>query len=223
MAAGSVDGHGRRNLVQLDPVEQRLHVGQRRHGHAAGTELTERTRVVGVVAVQRGHIKGDGQAGLSLVQQELEPLVGLGRPAEPGEHAARPETPPVPSLVDAPEVGELAGKVVPDDTPIAGAVDGCIDLFNRYLRGSPELRLPLAGGVLPAAPIGNAVLELLMFLVGSQGDYLRRDRSCGWEAPLWIPLQASLVTCRDGCQRGRETSVLHSIMAKIGDGALISH
>ncbi len=73
------------------PVEQDLHVGQRRHGHAARAELALGHRVVVVVAVERRHVEGDRQAGIALPEQCLEARVRLLGRAESGEHAHRPQ------------------------------------------------------------------------------------------------------------------------------------
>ena len=47
-------------------VEQHLHVGQRGDGHAALAELAQASGASVVVAVEGGHVEGDGQAGLAL-------------------------------------------------------------------------------------------------------------------------------------------------------------
>ena len=73
----AVDGHGRGYPVQGEAVEKGFHVGQRRNRHPAFAKLTLCLWVVGVVAVQSGHVEGDTEAGLTAVQQELEPRVGF--------------------------------------------------------------------------------------------------------------------------------------------------
>ena len=68
----AVDGHGGRDLVQRDAVEEDLHVGQGGDRYAALAELAHGLGRVGVVAVKRRHIEGDRKAGLPLAQQVLE-------------------------------------------------------------------------------------------------------------------------------------------------------
>ena len=108
---GRVDGHGRGNPVHRYAVEEYLHVRKGGDGHAALAELAHRGRVVGVVAVQRGHVERDTQAGLALLEQVLEPLVGVLGGAEPGEHAHGPQPAAVAGGVDAAQERVLAGHV----------------------------------------------------------------------------------------------------------------
>jgi hypothetical protein len=56
-----VDRHRDRDLVERDPVEERLHVGERRDGDAADADLAERARVVGVVPHERREVERDGE------------------------------------------------------------------------------------------------------------------------------------------------------------------
>jgi len=50
-------------------------------------QLAERFGLVGVVAHQSRQIEGNTQAGLTLLQQVFEALVGFLRSAEAGEHS----------------------------------------------------------------------------------------------------------------------------------------
>ena len=95
--------------AEADPVEQRLHVGQRRHVDAALAGFAERQLVVGIAAHQRRQIEGDAQAGAAGAQQRLVALVGLLRRAEAGELPHRPELAAVAGGVDAARVGERSG------------------------------------------------------------------------------------------------------------------
>jgi hypothetical protein len=96
------------------PAEQRLHVVERVDRHALAPDLAEAERgVVGVVAHQRGHVERRRQAGLAVLEQVAEALVGLLARAEAGELAHRPQPPAVHRLVDAAREGVLAGQ--PDD------------------------------------------------------------------------------------------------------------
>ena len=75
--------------------------------------------VVGVVAHQRGHVEGRREAGLAVVEQVAEALVGLLARAEAGELAHRPQPPAVHRLVDA--ARERVGARAPDR--VLGAAD----------------------------------------------------------------------------------------------------
>src|SRR5665809_107684 len=103
------DRHRGRDSLEVDLVEQDLHVGQAVHGHAATADLALRVWLVGIAAHQRGHIEGDAQARLALLDQELVALVGVGRAPETRELPFGPQPPPVPGRVDAPGEGILAG------------------------------------------------------------------------------------------------------------------
>src|SRR5690606_34759709 len=71
--------------------------------------LTERHRVIAVVAHQRRQVECGRQTGLAGVQQALETLVRLLGRTEPGEHPHRPRTAAVHALAHAPRVRERAG------------------------------------------------------------------------------------------------------------------
>ena len=62
----AIDRHRGRDFVQRQSIEQHLHVGQRRDGHAAFAELARGQLVIRVVTIERWHIKSGGEAGLSL-------------------------------------------------------------------------------------------------------------------------------------------------------------
>ena len=106
---GRVDGHRGGDVGEREAVEQDLHVLQRGDGDAALAELAEGLGGVGVVAVERGHVEGDREAGVALREQVLEAGVGLLGGAEAGEHAHRPELAAVAGGVDAAGEGVLAG------------------------------------------------------------------------------------------------------------------
>ena len=82
---------------------------RRRDGHAARPELALGLRVVGVVAVERGHVVGDREAGLAGVEQLAEPRVRVLGAAEAREHAHRPRPRAVARRVDAAGERRLAG------------------------------------------------------------------------------------------------------------------
>ena len=106
----AIDRHGRGDLFELDPVEEGLHVGQGGHGDAAGAELAGPAGVIGIVAVECGHVECDAQPCLTLLQEELEPGVGFFRQAETGEHSHGPEPTTVTGSMDAPQVGVFPGQ-----------------------------------------------------------------------------------------------------------------
>ena len=89
------------------PVEQRLHVGQRRDADAALADFAERQLVIGIAAHQRRQIERDAQAGAAGRQQLPVARVGLLRRAEPGELPHRPQLAAVAGGVDAARVREL--------------------------------------------------------------------------------------------------------------------
>ena len=105
-----VDGHRRGDRAQIDAVEQRFHVGERRDVDAALADLAERQLVIGIAAHQRRQIEGDAQAGAARAQQVLVPRVGVLRRSEPGELPHRPQLAAVAARVNAAGVGELAGS-----------------------------------------------------------------------------------------------------------------
>jgi hypothetical protein len=97
-----------RDLVERQPVEQHLHVAHRVDGDPAFADLAERQRRVGVVAHQGRKIEGGGEAGLPLLVEVLEALVGLGSRAEAGEHPHGPEPAAIHGGLHAPGEGVFA-------------------------------------------------------------------------------------------------------------------
>ena len=89
-------------------MEERLHLpdGEQRHPDLA--HLGRGDRVVGVIATLGGQIERYRQAGLTLVEQEVIPLVGLLGGAEPRVLPHGPEPSPVATGKDPPREGELA-------------------------------------------------------------------------------------------------------------------
>ena len=94
---------------ERNPVEQRLHVGERTDRHAAFADFALGQLVVGVVAHQRRQIEGHRKTGLSLRQQVAEARVGVFGRAEAGELAHGPEALAIHRRVNAARVGRLAG------------------------------------------------------------------------------------------------------------------
>ena len=103
-----VDRHRRADLVQRDPLEERLHVRQARYGHARAPHLARRQRMVGVVARLRRQVERHAQARLSVFEQVAIPRVRLLRRREPGVLPHRPHAPPVHIRLDAASVRVLA-------------------------------------------------------------------------------------------------------------------
>ena len=62
-------------------------------GDALAPDLASERGVVGVVAHQRGHVERGREAGLAVLEQVVEALVGLLAGAEAGELAHRPQPP----------------------------------------------------------------------------------------------------------------------------------
>ena len=81
-------------LAQRQVVEQDLHVIDGADGHADPTDLAGRELGVGVVAHLGGQVEGHRQAGLALVEQVPEALVGLRRGGEAGVLAHGPAAVP---------------------------------------------------------------------------------------------------------------------------------
>ncbi len=104
-----VDGHGGGDLVHRQVGHEEPHVGQRVDGHTHLAHFTLRPRVVRVVAHLGRKVEGTREAGLSGVEQELEPLVGGFGRTEAGVLAHRPELRAVHLGVHAPGVGEGSG------------------------------------------------------------------------------------------------------------------
>jgi len=107
---GGVDREGGRDLVDVDAVEEDLHVPQRVDGDALAADLARAHRVVRVDPHKRRHVEGRRQPGLALVDEVVEPLVGLLGGAEPGELPHRPGAAAVHRRVDAARVRRLPGE-----------------------------------------------------------------------------------------------------------------
>ena len=105
---GRVDRHRRAHAVERDAGEHLLHVRQRVDRDADLPDFRIGVRVVGVHADLRRQVERDRETGLPLPEQELEPLVGLGRRAEAGVLAHRPEAAAVHRRLHAARVRILA-------------------------------------------------------------------------------------------------------------------
>ena len=78
-------------VCQVDAVEEREHVVERVDRDAEPADFAQRARVVAVEAHERRQVERGAEAGLPLLQQELEALVGLPGRAEAGELPHGPE------------------------------------------------------------------------------------------------------------------------------------
>ena len=128
-------------MVQRDSIEQDLHVGQRRDGHTALAELPFGCSVIGVVAVESGHVEGHAQTRLTVLQQVLEALVGLLGSAVAREHAHGPQSPSITRGVHPSHIGKLARqshifKIIP-----VLLVARCVHRLHRYIGGGAEERV----------------------------------------------------------------------------------
>ena len=148
---GRVDRHRHRHIAERDAGEQRLHVVERVDGHALAADLAQRPRMVGVVAHQRRHVEGRRQAGLPLVEQVAEALVGLlGRP-EARELAHRPEAPAVHRRVDAARERIAAGQ---PDLALVGHVGLGVERLDLDAAQRREGHVALAAEGVGLAPFG---------------------------------------------------------------------
>jgi hypothetical protein len=145
----TVDRHRRRHAIQRDAVEQRLHVGETRDGDARLANFPFRPRVVGVVAHERRKVECHGQAGLPVLEEELEACVRVTGAAEPGELPHRPQPPAVSGRMDATRERESTR-----DTEVLGGVDfGGVELRVEGLDVARRVREGcVAHRALPVAP-----------------------------------------------------------------------
>jgi hypothetical protein len=96
------------DLVEGDPVEEDLGVGQRVEGHADPAHLLGDVGVVGVIADLGRQVGGHRQAGAAPLQQVLVTGVGVVGRAEPAVLAERPQLVAVPGGEVAPGERERA-------------------------------------------------------------------------------------------------------------------
>ena len=129
-------------------------------------DLAQRARMVGVMAHQRRHVERGREAGLAVLEQVVEALVGLRGGAEARELAHRPQPAAVHRRVDPARERILAGQ--PDRIVVSA------DPVGQIGRGvqRPD-RLPGQRGERGVALGGQAVGRLPL-LVGDGRD----DRSC---------------------------------------------
>ena len=140
-----VDGHGRGDLVERQPVEQDPHVLDRVDGHAHAADLAARTARGPSRAHLGGQIEGHAEPGLALLEQELVATVGLGRSGKAGILAHGPEAAAVHGLLHAAGVGRLPGRaqVALGVEPGLGQIGGLIHLAKDHARVGREPGLAL--------------------------------------------------------------------------------
>ncbi len=108
----AVHGHGDRDLVERDAVEEDLHVEDRVDGHTGLADIADDAFVIRVIATVGGEVEGDGEAFLSGCQVAAVECVGfLGR-GEPGILADRPRLETIHRGVGAAQEGRDAGLIV---------------------------------------------------------------------------------------------------------------
>ena len=115
--------HGRRHISERDSVEQLLHVGKRRNGDAALSDLAFGHRVIAVVTHQCRQIEGHRKAGLPLVEEKTKPPVRLFRSPVASELPHRPQTLAVHARVDAASVRRLPRPAEFSAAPVGAAVE----------------------------------------------------------------------------------------------------
>ena len=108
---GGVDGHRGGDGVELDALEEALHVVEGGDGDADVADFADGQGIVGVIADLGGEIEGDGEAGGAVREEEVVAAVGLLGVAEAGVLAHRPEAAAVHGGLDAAGEGVLAGVV----------------------------------------------------------------------------------------------------------------
>ena len=93
---------------ERDAIEQALHVGERRNGHADPAHFAGRQGMVGIQPHLRRQVESHREPGGALGQQIPIAAVAFFRSAETGILAHRPQPASVHVGVDAASVGEFA-------------------------------------------------------------------------------------------------------------------
>ncbi|GBD11865.1 hypothetical protein HRbin23_01545 [bacterium HR23] len=170
------DGHGSSHLVYGDAVKENLHIRQGRDRDPTLAELATRPGVIGIVAVEGGHVKGGGEARLPMLKEELEAGVGLLGGAVAGEHAHGPQFGPVTGRVDATGEGILAGQADVAQGVGVPQMQGGIDPLHRQMRKGEVVARLFRGGSGLLAPLLFGLSETL------QGIPFGHTASCAWRA-----------------------------------------
>ena len=110
---GRVDGHGRRDLAQVDAREERRHVGQGVDRDTRPANLSLGKGIIGITSEKRRHVEGGGEPVATGPEQFLEAPVRVLRRAETGELTHRPEPRAVHRRMGPAGVGIHAGQLGP--------------------------------------------------------------------------------------------------------------
>ena len=133
--------------------------------------------MVGVVAHQGRHVERGRQPGLAVVEQELEPPVGVLRGAEPREHPHGPRLAAVHRGVRAAGVGVLAG--VAQVALVAPAARGEVVGAVGRLQRDPAHRAGFVGG----RPPTGAAIAASGFFTGAMSSGVPREPPARSAAP----------------------------------------
>ena len=131
-----VDGHGGADLVEGDPFEEELHIGQGIDGHAHFAHFALRQGMIGIISDLGGQIEGDRKPGLPLFQKEFIPPVGLFRRGKPGILAHGPDPPPVHGRLDAARKRVFPGKTLVFEIIRRGNLCRGVENLNIHSRGA---------------------------------------------------------------------------------------
>ena len=149
---GAVDRHRRRDLVERNSLEQRLHVGEARDRDAAFPDLAFGARMIGVVAHERREVERHRESRLPVLEQELVARVRVVRAPESGELAHRPQTAAIARGVNPARIRKCArAATCPYRWPCRAAV-------NKRGTSPPEFtnaRSRVAARREPCAPLGD--------------------------------------------------------------------
>ena len=137
-----IDGHRHRDLFQVDAGKEILHVGQGVNGDSPPPDFAPAHGVVGVVSHQGRHVEIGGQSRLALLDQILEPLVGIGAGPEARDLAHGPPSAPIHGGIGTPGEGIPAGQTDVLQGDILN-VQRRIDPLDRKAAQGGELLLPL--------------------------------------------------------------------------------
>jgi hypothetical protein len=97
-------------MIQRDLVEQGAHIIQRRDRHTDLAHLSQRQRLVAVIADLGGEIKRHREAGLTVLKQVAVARVALGGRGVARVLAHRPQAPAVHRRLHTPGEGILTGE-----------------------------------------------------------------------------------------------------------------
>ena len=129
-----------------------MHILEARDGDTTLPELAAGPVVVMVVAVERGHIEGDAEAGFALIHEEAETLVGFAGFAKSGEHAHGPQPGAVAGGMHPSQIGILARQPHIVTVAVIYNIRGAVDRLHRNLAQGFVGCLALGSRIGPLAP-----------------------------------------------------------------------